>query len=277
MQGFGNGLEDDCRALLGLFIKVGESLKGHQPQDRRLVDSEPLAIKVTYHASSILYLFRETRLHDIPETSITFVDHASIAVVARVLLESVWAFHHIFVEPKTEDGRAFRYCCWMLAGFVQRQRFPVMSDFDRQQLEKDKLEVTRYREELKRTEAFQNLAAADKKTALNGRLWRPQPLQATAEAFLGPKFGPATYAWLSSYQHGDALSAIQIRRADTHEKQRQMTAVPLFLVGVSLSQMIKAYLRLWPQLELVANRYPNIQSLVDMYCRFPEFDPAADD
>jgi len=277
MQGFGNGSADECRALLGLFINLGESLKGHRPRDRRLVDSEPLAAKVVYHASSILYLFRGTRLDDIPETSIDFVDHASMSVVARALLESVWAFHHIFVEPKTEDELAFGYCCWMLAGFVQREQFPVMTDSGKEQLVRDKQATSQYREELQRTELFGGLTPGNKKKALNGKLWRPQPLQATAEAFLGPKFGPAIYAWLSSYQHGDALSAIQIREAATHEKQQLMAESSLLLVAISLSQMIKAYLRLWPQLELVTNRSPEIQSLVEMYCRFPEFDPAADD
>jgi len=277
MQGFGNGSADHCRALLGLLIKLGESLRGYRPPDRRLVVSELLAHKIVFHASSILYLSRGTRLDDIPEISISFVDHASIQVVARALLESVWAFHHIFVEPKTEDERAFRYCCWMLAGFVQREQFPVMTASGREQLARDKQATSHYREELKRTEAFEALIPRDKTRALNGKLWRPQPLRATAEAFLGTRFGPAIYAWLCSYQHADALSAIQIRALDSHERQQHMAESSLLLVAVSLSQMIKAYLRLWPQLELVTNSYPNIQSLVEMYCRFPEFDPATDD
>jgi len=273
MQGFGNGLEDDCRALLGFLIKLGESLKGHQPQNRRLVDSELLTQKIVFHTCSILYLSRGTRLDDIPETSISFVDHASIQVVARALLESVWAFHHIFAEPKTEDELAFRYCCWMLAGFVQREQFPAMTDWGREQLARDKQATSHYREELQRTELFEGLNPRDKRRALNGKLWRPQSLRATAEAFLGRSFGPAIYAWLSSYQHADALSAVQIRAVDSHERQQHMAESSLLLVGVSLSQMIKAYLRLWPQLELVTNRYPKIQSLVEMYCRFTEFDP----
>jgi len=273
MQGFGNGLEHDCRALLGLFIKVGESLKGHQPQDRRLIESELLAHKIVFHASSILYLSRGTRLDDIPEISISFVDNASIRVVTRALLESVWAFHHIFVDPKTQDDLTFRYCCWMLAGFVQRERFPAMTDWGRQQLARDRQDTSRYREELTRTEAFDKLTAGNKRKALNGELWRPQPLRSTAERFLGRRFGAATYAWLSSYQHGDALSAIQIRTADTPERQRQMAGSSLLLVAVSLSQMIKAYLGLWPHLELVTNLYPNIQNLAEMYLRFREFDP----
>lgn len=277
MQGFGNGSADDCRALLGLLIKVGESLRGYRPPDRRLVDSELLAHKIVFHASSILYLSRGTRLDDIPEISISFVNHASIQVVARALLESVWAFHHIFVEPKTEDELAFRYCCWMLAGFVQREQFPAMTDSGKEQLARDKQATSQYREELQRTELFGGLTPGNKRRALNGQLWRSQSLRATAEAFLGRRFGAAIYAWLSSYQHADALSAIQIRAVDSPERQQHMAESSLLLVAISLSQMIKAYLRLWPQLESVTNRYPNIESLVEMYCRFPEFDPAADD
>lgn len=276
MQGFGNGLEDDYKTLLGLLIEVGENLKGHTPEDRRLVDSEPLAGKVVCHACSILFLSRGTRLGDVPEGPIHFVDHASIRVLTRALLESAWAFHHVFVDPETEDEFTFRFCSWKLAGFVQREKFPALTDSAREQLARDKEVVNRDREELESTEAFERLTPRDKKRALNGKLWRPRPLQATAEAFLGKKFGAATYAWLSSYQHGDALSAIQIRAADTYERQRQAAEIPLWLVAISLSQMIKAYVRLWPQLGAVTNRDPNTEDLVETYARFPEFDPDID-
>ena len=276
MQRSGLDYEGDCRALLGLFVKLGESLKGHRPQDRRLVDSELLAHKIVFHTCSILYLFRGTRLDDIPEAPVNFVDHASILAVARPLLESVWAFYHIFVEPKTEDAIAFRYCCWMLAGLVQREKFPAITDWGREQLGRDKQAVSRYREELESTEAFGSLTLKDKKKALNGKLWRPQSLKATAEAFLGKKFGAAIYAWLCSYQHGDALSAIQIRAADSYERQRQMAQGSLLLAAISLSQMVKGYLRLWPHLRLVINLYPKIETLVETYVRFPQFEPDID-
>jgi len=262
--------ERDCRALLGLFVKLGESLRGHQPQDRRLIHSELLAQKVVFHACSILYLSRGTRLHDIPEAGVSFVDHASILVVARPLLESVWAFHQIFVEPKTEDELAFRYCCWMLAGFVQREKFPAMTGFGKEQLAKDKQATSHYREELQRTQVFERLDPRAQKMALNGKLWRPQPLRATAEAFLGKRFGAAIYAWLSSYQHGDALSAIQIRATDTYERQRQAAEPALLLVAISLSQMVEAYLSLWPHASLVVDRYPSIRMLVKAYLQFAE-------
>jgi hypothetical protein len=265
-------VDGDCRALIGLLIKLGESLKGHQPQDRRLLDSEPLAQKTLFHACSILLLSRGTRLEDIPDSPVNFVDHASTKVLARAVLETVWAFHHIFVEPENEDDRTFRYCCWKLAGFVQRESFPAMTESAAEQLQKDKVAVGRWREELRSTQAFERLTAQDKTKALNGRLWRSQSLKATAEAFLGKKFGPATYAWLSSYQHGDALSAIQIRTADTYETQRRMAKGSLLLVAISLSNLISGYLTLWPALELVANRYPDIQELVEMYSSFPTFE-----
>lgn len=272
MELHGPDVDSDCRALLGLFIKLGESLKLHQPNDRRLVDSEPLAQKAVFHACSILYLSRGTQLGDIPalDPPVNFIDHASTKVLARALLETVWAFHRVFVEPQNEDDRTFRYCCWNLAGFVQRQSFPAMTESAAEQLEKDKVAVGRWREELRSTQAFETLTGGDKRKALNGRLWRSHSLKASAEAFLGRKFGAATYAWLSSYQHADALSAIQIRTANTYEAQRRMAQGSLLLVAISLSTVIKGYLRLWPHLKLVANLYPNTQELVEMYSSFDQ-------
>jgi hypothetical protein len=273
MQGFGNSVEDDCKTLLGLLIEVGENLRGHTPEDRRLVDSEPLAGKVVCHACSVLLLSRGTRLDDIPGAQVNFLDYASTLVVARTLLESVWAFYQVFVEPKTEDEAAFHYCCWMLAGFVQRDEFPAITGWGRDQVARNVEAVSRYRQELGSTEAFGKLPRDKKKSALAGKLWRLERLRDRARAFLGEKYGPAIYGWLSSYQHADALSATQIRAASEDRRQRQMAEIALFLAAVSLSQMIRAYLRLWPQLEEVTSRHPNIGTLVEMYVRFPQFDP----
>jgi len=275
MQGFGNGLEDDCKTLLGLLIQVGESLKGREAPDQRLVDSQPLAGKVVCHAFSILYLFRGTRLDDVPPAPVDFIDHASMHVLTRALLESVWAFHHVFVDPKTEDDFTFRYSSWTIAGLIQRQEYPALTRSARRQLEDEKQVIDGHRRALEGTKAFAELSARQKERALDGGLWRPPSLRATATAFLGNRFGATVYSWLSSYQHGDALSAIQIREATAQQDRRQMAESLLVLVAVSLSQMIRAYVRLWPELESVTSRHPKI-GLVEMYAQVLQFEPDID-
>jgi len=276
MQGFGKSLEDDCKTLLGLLIEAAESLKGRRAPDQRLVDSQPLAGKVVCHAFSILYLFRGTRLDDIPPAPIDFVDHASIHVLTRALLESVWAFHHVFVEPNTEDDFTFRYSSWMIAGLIPRQHYPALTGSGRRQLDDDRQAIESYRTALRGTRAFAELSKDKQREALNGKQWRPASFRATATAFLGKRFGATVYSWLSSYQHADGLSAIQIRDAKTHQDRRDMAESLLALVAVSLSQMIRAYVRLWPELEEVISRYPDIGTLVEMYTRFPYYEPDVD-
>ncbi len=264
-------VDRECRSLLGLVIKLGESLKGRKPDNFKLRNSEPVAQKVVFHACSILFLSEGTRLHGVPtlDQPTDFVDFPSIFVLTRSLLETTWAFHHVFVEPETEDERSFRYYCWMLAGFVQRRTFPATTESARQQLNRDAAEISRWRNELARTEAFARLNAHDKAKALEGRLWRPPSFKATAKKFLGSKYGPSIYSYLSSYQHADALAAVQIRAHGSYEKQRSAAVTALALVAISLSNLIKAYVTLWPGLKLVANRYPDIQELVELYSSFP--------
>jgi len=272
MLGFGKSLEDDCKTLLGLLIELGESLKGREAPDQRLADSEPLVGKAICHAFSILYLFGGTRLDGIPPAPIDFVDHASIHVLTRALLESAWAFHHVFVDPKTEDDFTFRYSSWMIVGLIQRQKYPALTDSARRQLDDDRQVIDRHRRMLQGTKVFAELSTKQRRGALNGEQWRPASLRATATTFLGNRFGPTVYSWLSSYQHGDALSAIQIRDARSHQDRRQMAESLLVLVAVSLSQMIRAYVRLWPDLEAVTSRHPNTD-LVEMYARCLQFEP----
>jgi hypothetical protein len=262
--------ERDCRSLLGLCLKLGESLQHRRPTNLRLLDSESLAQKVVFHACSILFLANDTRLEGVPLLSkpTNFVDYASIHVLTRSLLETTWAFHHVFVDPETEDERSFRYCRWKLAGFVQRQSFPTIDESAAAQLERDKEAIAGWCEELQRTQAFQTLPSGAKKEALRGERWHP-PLRDMAATFLGNIWGRSIYSYLCSYQHADALAAIQIRAIDSYEKQRAAAESSLSLVAISLSNLIKAYTTLWPALELIANRYPDIQELVEMYSSFP--------
>ncbi len=267
-------VDRECRSLLGLCIKLGESLKGRKPDNFKLRNSEFVAQKVIFHACSILFLFRGTNLDGVPllDKPTNFVDYASIHVLTRSLLETTWAFHHVFVEPETEDERSFRYYCWMLAGFVQRPTFPAITQSARQQLDKDVAKIAEWREELGRTEAFARLRNPEKTKALEGRLWRPPSFKQTAKKFLGSEFGPSIYGYLSSYQHADALAAVQIGVHNSYEKQRAAARTSLSLVAISLSNLIEAYSTLWPGLKLVANGYPDIQELVEMYSSFGAFE-----
>ena len=260
--------------MLGLCLKLGESLKGHKPDNFKLRNSEFVAQKVIFHACSILFLFRGTSLNGVPllDKPTNFVDYASIHVLTRSLLETTWAFHHVFVAPETEDERSFRYYCWMLAGFVQRQTFPAIVESARQQFEKDAAKIAEWREELGRTEAFARLRDREKTKALEGRLWRPPSFKQTAKKFLGSRFGPSIYAYLSSYQHADALAAVQIGAHNSYAKQKDAARASLSLVAISLSNLVEAYCTLWPGLKLVANRYPDTQELVKMYSSFPTFE-----
>lgn len=263
--------ESDCKSLLALAIKLDEGLQSHTRADQLRRDSGPLAAKVAYHAATILYLYQDTAPDGIPGTKVKFPDHASILVLVRTLAETVWAFHHLFVEPPSDDERAFRYCCWMLSGFVPRLNFPTLTSPAREQLHKDRNFIKRTRQRVRKTKAFQKLTPKQQRLVLEGRRWRSEKLVKRAEDFLGETFGPSLYAYLSSYGHADALSAIQIRDAPNYHQQKKLAEGALPLTSICLSQTIKAYLQLWPHLELISNLYPTTQELVEIYSRFKEF------
>jgi len=164
--------EDDLKALLRLMMQLGEALKGRKG-DKLAVWAEPLTSKAIGHAYSILFLFRGTYLED---ERISFVDHASILVLARALAESVLTFDYLFVEPSTQDEREFRYCTWALAGIAQRQQFPALTPRAKEQLAKDKSFLADMRARIEQTDTFRKLQPKDQNRVLSGEYWKVKTL-----------------------------------------------------------------------------------------------------
>ncbi len=95
-------------------------------EDERLLDAEGLFTKFIGHAASALYLFGSTTLPDVKATDggISFFDPGSINVLGRAALESFLVFHYVFVEPRSDDEKDFRYYLWLYASYIDKQKFP---------------------------------------------------------------------------------------------------------------------------------------------------------
>ena len=121
--------EQEYLKLLDLLYRVVEANRGQPIGDDRLLDAEGVATKFFLHATSALYLARETRVPDFPGGALQFVDPGSVSVLARATLEAFLAFHYVFAEPTTDEERRYRYCAWKIAGLMKRQGFPAREKF----------------------------------------------------------------------------------------------------------------------------------------------------
>ena len=111
--------ESDYQQLLRTLLQVTEANKGTKTDDNPcFFDAEGLAIKFFFHASSALFLYRSTSL---PDFKVRFIDSGSINVICRAALETFLVFHHLFVEPRSDEDRDCRYMAWVLGGYLVRE------------------------------------------------------------------------------------------------------------------------------------------------------------
>jgi hypothetical protein len=237
--------ELEYQRLLEVLIQVIEANRGVAAgDDDRILDAEGLALKFFFHAASALYLYRGTSL---PEFGANFVDPGSINVLCRAALETFLVFHHVFVDPQSDDERDCRYTAWVLGGYLERQEFPVWSDEGRAVLEREAILIGPLIEKLKVNAAFRRLPAKEQKRLLNGE-WKLRPWSEIGRSVgLHDVYAKTFYSYVCGYAHAGNLSVIQMRQANTAEHQRSLCATSMGILLIATANMVKGYCAVFPK------------------------------
>jgi len=255
--------ESDYRGLLKILIEVTEANKGVAAgDDDRVLDAEGLARKFVFHAASVLYLYRSTSL---PEFGASFFDPGSVNVVCRAALETLLVFHYVFVEPRSDADRDYRYRAWVLAGYLERQKFPVWSAEGRTVLEREARLIGPLTDRLKANAVFGGLPARHQKKLLSGE-WRLRSwTEIGRSASLHDVNAKAFYSYLCGYAHAGNLSVLQMRQADTAESQRSLCASSMNLVLIAMANMVKSYCAVFPKAMARLRQEPDRAALVEVW------------
>ncbi len=256
--------DDHYWDLLKIFVRIVEANKGTPTgEDDRILDAEGLALKFFGHASSALYLYQGTVL---PDVGIDFIDSASINVLGRAALETFLVFHYLFVAPKAETERDFRYMSWRLAGLIERQTFPVQSPKGKEMLGKESELMGPLREELKNNDHFRILSQSQQKDLLLKGKWRQSHWKDIAlSAGLSHTHAKAFYHYLCGYAHAGNLSVLQIRKADTPQTQKSLCAATVGVLKISTANMIQAFCKIFRKSQAVLDQDTDGTALVDMW------------
>jgi len=255
---------DEYRILLEMIISVGEAAKGLPTgKDNRLLDAEGLALKFLGHASSIFVLSHGTQVSGTP---IDFLDFPSVNVLGRAALEAFLVFHHVFIEPTSEDEKDFRYWAWLLSGLLDRQRYPVISPQGREILDQEMKLISELRQRLRNNSAFQQLKGKQQRKVLNRGKWR---LRSWAEmglaAGLSERLAKAFYDYLCGYAHASSLSVSQIRQSGDAQTQTDLLSTTFSLLMVAMAFMVRSYPKLFPQLNGSFYEDPKKAQIVEIW------------
>ena len=266
--------QGELERLMALNYAVGNALKGKKPKDPGFEYAETLAGKLFQHALTAYALWTQNTRLEIPGIDpFNFVDWSSIEVLARSCIETYIACHYVFLKPSTADEADFRYNAWMLAGFVRRESFPIVTQKGQQQIVSDARTNERHRRKIKRTVTFGNLPANLQKAVLRGLTWHPGvTMSEMADTVFGPKWGRALYAVMSSHAHADGLSAVQIKQAVVEGAMPKLAAIAMTEIGVILAHMTASYSRKFVAAGKAYRGHPD-RGLNDLYANLANYAP----
>lgn len=253
----------DYMCLLKVLVDVVEASKGTVAgSDDRVLDAEGLALKFFGHASAAYYLYKGIAL---PEIGAAFVDPSSVNVLCRAAIETFLVFHHVFVTPASEEEKDFRYMSWLLAGFLERQTFPVQSSQGKQMLSEEAQRIPPLKAGLQSNACFKALKPGQQKDLLEKGKWRPPWTKLGLAAGLSRTHAEAFYSYLCEYAHAGNLGVIQIRSASTLQDQRTLCNATIGLLIISLANMINAYCEVFPKSRVSPEEDQDGTNLVRMW------------
>jgi len=258
--------ETEYLLLLDLLYQVIKESKGSPAgQNARFLEAEGLALKLFYHSASAFCLSRGTTIKDFPSLKINFFDPASIHVLTRAILETFLTFHYVFVAPKTNQMRDFRYWAWQLGGFCERQKFPVHSPEGKEKQKKEKQNIKELQDNLKSNQIFQSLKEKQQSRILVGK-WKQQSWREIAlDAGFNELHASAIYSYLCGYAHSGSLSTLQIRQAKTKDIQRSLFAGSMNVIMIAIANMTFSYCRIFPKGNKTLEKNPQATNLARVW------------
>ncbi|MFC1678701.1 DUF5677 domain-containing protein [Elusimicrobiota bacterium] len=259
----------EFRRLFGLYIRAVDTMAHKLPPPGKedcLRDAEPLAIKLSSHLATLLYIHSGTKLQGVLPEGVSFTDFSSSAVLARSAFETFLTFHFIFVSPGSADELRLRYLAWCLRGLSERKRFGPSDEAGRQVLARDAIEIDKLNNEIHQNPAYLALPKNQQKLARKGD-WRfGKPWAKLAEnTDLGKAYGAGLYAYLSSYAHSGYLSALQISQATSQQDQCKLAKMYVGMCLVLMSHFLCSYAKLFSSVAEHIESNPKDKALLDMW------------
>lgn len=235
--------------LIEHFINVGNSVAGKiYSSDLLLRFGEPLAIKAVHHIVSSQQLSKELSFKHSKVELEKKIDFSSAAVLTRTALETYLTFNHIFVSPASIQEKEFRYYCWDLAGYIEREDSPATSEESIKKLNVEKKEKKEIIEKLEKNPFYRKMTPEGRKRLKNGnwrifRTWR----DLAKESGMSVEYFNLIYSYLSSYCHSGRLSVMQIEQSKKLSTQKELMGTLIQFNIIILARLIRDYLVYLPE------------------------------
>jgi|GEM_PF-743581 len=283
--------KDEYLILIKALIEMGEAAKETLVErDRRVLDAKGLMIKFLYHCASAYYLAKGTHLEEIqsamvPNLKIDYLDQASILVLARSAHETYVTFHYVFVDPKTEDEKYFRYWTWLTISIVARQKLkPILRENKEKQVAEGK-QLKKLLEKLEKNRIYMKLTNGQKEGIVKKGNWRFQlkPNEKGLSeigwhglglsAGLSHKVSYEDYDYFCSYAHAGSWAILQIEQMVQLPDKQDFVLTFLDQLKIYMAFMCKAYIKAFPQATTVLENDKQLADLVEHWHLIGSIEP----
>lgn len=241
----------DLDILINFYSEIHKSIEGKYLDGSNGIEySESIARKTFLHICSAYSLTKGINIQLKNNSEIKIVDSSSIAVLVRASIESYLTFNHIFISPTTESESKYRFDCWDLAGFIERQDFQAIQERNILRKKEEAILIEKKLRIIRKSPHFIKISEKQKKQIEKGKWkinfnWNQLAVNAGFEENYFKDF----YSYLCSYAHTGRLSSLQTMQTTEYKQQKDNAENFLIHSLIILAKYIYDYVNLIPQLK----------------------------
>lgn len=240
------------------------------------VYSDTLMTKFFFHSNTIHSILKGSRLKsryfNEGKLDKKILDIPSLKVVLRAQLETFLMYHHLYVNPQSDDLKELRVHSWIHASLLKRGKLPASTPTGQQQKAKDEKEILRLTTLMKELKSFTTLTQNQQTRLISSG--SDKLFLHWDKIFIETGFDKGSqyfqyYFILSSYAHSEALSILQIKDSRLgYNKHNKSANLNLFLSKLLICKMIMSIKKLFKVVEIKYNMLPQaIQDKVELYAK----------
>jgi len=231
------------------FLKVVDA-NIQKNELHRLIKTQALVFKFFEHVGSYIYLLRDTKIPDI--VSRTFCDVGTLSVTARAALETLLAFYHLAIEPKTDEELDFRINCLLYSGIFERneafESFTKDSKIKfKEKMDNEKTDLEKLKNIITNSGYYHELKPGTQKDIISQGKWKLKSWKEIALCLgINEEHFKVSYGYLCTQAHSGGNSFIQMRMAIVEKDINGDVSMLNIIVIEALSLMTNLIVKMSP-------------------------------
>lgn len=227
---------------------------------------ETLIFKLIFNSYTLINLSKGFSVSIKKELKGDVIDYSSMFTLTRTLIENYLTLYYIYIEPKSESEKIFRFKLWEASGLISRQNYNLpnsksdLYDKAKQTKENERQIIEKIMQEIKEMEEFNKLEKKELNKLKSYGLPRIDSWHTLIDkSNLKKEFFGVLYSLFSNYSHSEYLSILQIKLSSysiKNEHTLSNTRLCLNIVKILNSLTIDYLVKDFKSVELIYNTKP---------------------